>query len=141
MIISIKPMKIYTILMMTVAGLLCSCSKFESEVSIGQYRITYKVATESGTWYGTYLGLTEEFCFCEKPYQPGDWTYTFTSNSIPEKLSISATSELFEDISVLDKPDVTVSIYINGELIAIETNSEADGKSAVSYPSAGSPQL
>ncbi|MCK5207153.1 MAG: hypothetical protein KAQ79_04010 [Cyclobacteriaceae bacterium] len=134
-------MKAYTILTIVMAGLLFSCSKFESEVSLGQYRITYKVATESGDWFGTYLGLYEEICLCEEPYQPGDWAHAFTSSNIPNELSISATSELFDDIRIIDKPDVTVSIYINGELVGIETNSEADGKSVVSYPSASSPLL
>lgn len=114
--------------------LFCSCSKFESEVSLGQYRITYRVVTESGDWFGTYLGLDEEICLCEAPYQPGDWSYTFTSNNIPSKLSISATSELFDDSGIINKPDVTVSIYINGELMNIQTNSIADGKANATYP-------
>lgn len=112
----------------------CSCSNFESEVSLGTYRITYKVNTESGKWHGKYIGLNEEVCLCEKPYQEGEWSYTFTSNSIPSILLIEATSEFFDDAETNDIPDITVSIYINGELNETQTNSIADGRSQATLP-------
>ena len=111
-----------------------SCSKFESEISLGEYRITYNVVTESDNWFGKFIGEEGEVCLCEAPFQPSDWSYTFTTNRIPSKLQIEATSELFDETKMTDFPDITVSIYINGELKDIQTNSIADGKTLATYP-------
>ena len=129
-------MKALVILILIVGGALSSCSKFESEVSLGQHRITYKVSAESGLWYGKYLGRNGEVCLCEAPYQPGEWTHSFATDNIPSDLYIQVTSEFFDDSTLVNKPDVTASIYINGELADIQTNSIADGKVEAKYPSA-----
>lgn len=112
-----------------IAALIFSaCSRFETEISLGEYRITYEVETEYGDWYGSYLGSQGEVCLCEEPFQASEWTHTFSTNEIPQNLFIEVTSEFHEDTTLVDKPDITASIFINGELIDIQTNSIDDGK-------------
>lgn len=118
-----------------------ACSRFETEITLGQYRITYEVETEYGDWYGSYLGSTGEVCICEEPYQAGEWTHTFSTNEIPQNLFIEATSELFEDTTIVNKPDITASIFINGELIDIQTNAIDDGKTRATANGAEIPSL
>ena len=127
-------MKLILNVIIVASLLFSSCSKFDSEVSLGDYRITYQVVTENGEWFGSYIGVDGEVCLCEAPYQNSEWSYIFTTNEIPSKLSLQATSEFFDETRMTDFPDVTVSIYINGDLKDIQTNSIADGKSEASYP-------
>ena len=105
-----------------------SCSRFESEISLGQYRITYEVETEYGDWFGTYLSSSGEVCVCEESYQSSGWTHTFSSNQIPGNIFVEASSEYYEDTTRTDIPDITASIYVNGELIDRRVNYIADGK-------------
>ncbi len=51
---------------------------------------------------------------------------------IAAELSSEVTSEFCNDSTFLDKPDVTVSNYINGDLLKTQTNALADGKTKVS---------
>ena len=116
--------------------LFSSCASFDEELSLGTHRITYIVNTESGTWFGSYIDKHGEVVSLQdRPFQLGEWTYSFVSDEIPGELFIEASSEFYDDDSVEDKPDVTTSIFIDGDLIDIQTNSIADGKTATGNPS------
>jgi len=112
--------------------LLYSCDKVGTEITLGEYRVTYKVGVERGLWYGNYLdGNGKSICVCEEPYQLDGWMHSHATKNLPDELSITVTSEYYADSSVVDKPDVTASIYLNGELLKTQTNSIADGKTKI----------
>ena len=91
--------------------------------------------TESGDWFGSYINSQGELIYLdEESYQLSEWTYSFSVNEIPGELSIEATSELFNDSTVVNKPDITTSIFIDGELVVSKTNHLDDGKSIAEYP-------
>lgn len=122
-------MKTYRISISLIALLFFSCSAFEEELTLGEHRIVYKVNTESGDWFGSYIDKNgETICLHEEPFQHGEWTHSFVTNTVPKELSIEASSELFSDSTIVNKPDVTASLYIDGELVETQTNSIADGK-------------
>lgn len=109
-----------------------SCTSPDEEITLGKYRITYKAQVESGLWYGNYTDIDgNEICVCDEPYQPDGWLHSFAANQIPPNLSFQVISEFFEDSLVVDKPDVTASIFVNGELLKSSTNSQGDGKTKV----------
>jgi hypothetical protein len=120
--------------MMIIFGIVAmfSCTSPDEEITLGKYRITYKAQLESGLWYGNYTDADgNEICVCDEPYQPDDWLHSFTTNEIPDNLTFEVISEFFEDSLVVDKPDVTASIFVNGELLKSLTNSQGDGKTKV----------
>ena len=119
--------------MFILAALLFSCSAPDEEITLGKYRITYKADVESGRWLGSYINSEGELiCLCEAPYQLDGWLHRFTTNEIPAQLTFEVESEFYTDSTFVDKPDVTASIYINGELVETQTNALADGKTRVS---------
>jgi len=110
-----------------------SCTSPDSEITLGRYRVTYKASVESGQWFGNYTDRNgSSICVCIEPYQSDGWLHSFTTNEIPAELSFEVTSEFYPDSTVVDKPDVTASIYINGELLKTQTNSLSDGRTKVS---------
>ena len=121
-----------SIVISVVTGLY-SCTSPDEDLTLGKYRITYKAQVENGLWYGSYTDADEaSICICEKPYQPDGWLHSFATNEIPAELTFEVTSEFFTDSTLVDKPDVTASIYLNGELLKTQTNALADGKTKVS---------
>lgn len=114
------------LIILILAGFFYSCDKTETEISLGEYRLTYKVGVESGLWYGNYLdGNGKSICVCEEPYLLDGWMHSFATGNLPDELSITVTSEFYADSSVVDKPEVSASIFLNGELLA---SSSANGK-------------
>lgn len=100
-------------------ALLYSCDQPDTEITFGEYRVTYKVNVERGLWFGNFIdGNGKSICVCEEPYQPDGWMHSYAMQDFPSELSITATSEYYADSSVVDKPDVTASIFLNGELLA-----------------------
>ncbi len=128
-------MKTYRISMSFSMIILFSFSSCEEELSLGEHRFTYQVITESGDWFGSYINSHGELIYLnEEPYQLSEWTYSFSVNEIPSELFIEATSELFNDSTVVNKPDITTSIFIDGELVVSQTNHLDDGKTVTAYP-------
>ena len=112
---------------------LISCSDLSSEITVGEYRITYQANVERGLWYGSYTDAQgKSICVCETPYQPDGWMHSFATSELPSELSFVVTSEFYADSTVVDKPDVTGAIFLNGELLISQTNLIGDGKTKVS---------
>lgn len=127
-----------TICMLAVG--MISCSEFTSEITLGEYRITYRANVERGLWYGSYTDRQgNSICVCEEPYLSDGWMHSFATSELPSELSFVVTSEFYADSTVIDKPDVTGAIFLNGELLASQTNLIGDGKTkvSVSFPSDG----
>ena len=124
-------MKNIQLMVVLVTGLI-SCTTQDDEITLGKYRITYKANVESGLWFGSYTDSAgNSVCLCEQPYQPDGWLHSFATNEIPQELMFEVESEFYVDSTIVDKPDVTASIYINGELMKTRTNTLADGKTRV----------
>jgi hypothetical protein len=114
-----------------VTGLI-SCTTQDDEITLGKYRITYKANVESGLWFGSYTDSAgNSVCLCEQPYQLDGWLHSFATSEIPQELMFEVESEFYVDSTIVDKPDVTASIYINGELMKTRINALADGKTRV----------
>jgi len=131
-------MKIFEIKIIPIFQLLAgcfvflSCSSPDEEITVGKYRITYKAEVEDGLWFGSYKDADgNDICVCDEPYQQDGWIHSFATNDLPMNLIFEVTSEFYEDSLVIDKPDVTASIFINGELQETLTNSMADGRTRV----------
>ncbi len=110
-----------------------SCSSIDSELTLGEYRVTYEATVEKGLWYGNYTdGQGNSICVCEEPFQPDGWMHSFATSELPDELTFVVTSQFYADSTIIDKPDVSASIYMNGKLLKSETNAVADGKTKVS---------
>jgi hypothetical protein len=124
-------------LIISMCMIMCfSCSNFEEELSLGEHKVTYMVLTESGDWFGQYIDKRGDTVrLHEEPFQHGEWTHSFVTHTLPDILFIEASSEQFPDSTILDKPDITASLYVDGELIETKTNSIMDGKTEASNTS------
>jgi hypothetical protein len=112
---------------------LISCSDLSSEITLGEYRVTYRANVERGLWYGSYTDAQgNSICVCEAPLLPDGWMHSFATSELPTELSFVVTSEFYADSTVVDKPDVTGAIFLNGQLLISQTNLIGDGKTKVS---------
>lgn len=103
-------------------------------------KVMYEVITSNNeNWHGEYINENnEKLCLCNSEvFSPGDllfqasgWTYEFdVSSDSPFVLHIDAASISNDLVDV----DVTTNIYVNGELVATDTNRWADGATSSDF--------
>ncbi len=96
------------------------------------YQITYEVFSEVPNWYGEYTDKDgTKVCNCSTPLLSTDWTYSFRV-SPPFEAHIDATIGEGES-DTPDSPAITTNIYVNGELVASNTDNWAKGVASADY--------
>lgn len=96
------------------------------------HQITYEVLSDSPVWYGEYTDQSKaRVCNCTPPLLATDWTYSFRV-SAPFEAHIDATVGVGET----DKPDtpsITTNIYVDGKLVASNTDNWVKGVASSDY--------
>lgn len=102
--------------------ILSSCTKEEPQLPVIIPEVTYEVVTSSGNWFGEWRDANGKLTGSDvkSSYESG-WVRTFTPNALPFELNCRASTSVFT-VNPSGAPDVTVNLYIDGKLVASETN-------------------
>ena len=96
------------------------------------HQITYEVLSASPLWYGEYIDETNtKVCNCTPPLLETDWTYSFRV-SAPFEAHIDATVGEGET-DTPDTPSITTNIYVDGKLVASNTDNWVKGVASADY--------
>ena len=132
-------MKNLNLLILAIAVFLISCKKEETPAPPrpDDFLVTYEVITTSGTWFGEYYKYNGERGYTSDPGSPfvamqSPWKYNFKPASIPMEIYCHATTTCICS-GTPTSPDVTVNLYVNGKLVATETNNWAKGVTSAIY--------
>jgi hypothetical protein len=135
-------MKNFSLLIFATVAFLVSCKKDEvpTPPRPDEVLVTYEVITSSGTWFGEYYKYNGERGYTSPPGSPGDpfvptpspWRYSFKPASRPMYIYCHGTSTCICS-GTPTSPDVTVNLYVDGRIVASETNNWAKGVTSALY--------
>ncbi len=131
-------MRTLTISILSLVTLFFSCKKeLDAPPRPNESLITYEVITSSGTWFGEYFNEKQERLYTSPPAgvfvpQPSGWKFNFRPAFKPIQLYCHATSTCI-CTGTPTSPDVTVNIYVDGNLMATQKNNWAKGVTSVVY--------
>lgn len=131
-------MKTLVLLILALGSLFFSCTReHQAPPRPDMNNITYEVITSSGTWFGEYFNEKQERLYTSPPggvfvAQASGWKFNFRPTFKPIQLYCHATSTCICS-GTATSPDVRVNIYVDGNLVATNTNNWAKGVTSVVY--------
>jgi len=98
---------------------------------------TYEVIISSGTWVGEYFNAKGERIVTNDAngapiFMPNGWKMSFRPEKLPFELFVNANAATGL-VGSPASPDVTVNLYVDGVLVASETNKYAKGVTTADY--------
>jgi hypothetical protein len=103
----------------------------QQRIANDEINVTYEVTTATGKWFGEYFDATGARIQTSPLEQSSGWKYSFKVSKRPLDLMMHATSSCLCENT--PRPDVTVKVYINDQLVKTETNNWAKGVTTAVY--------
>ncbi len=110
------------------------CKTATSDDPVKTYSVKYEVITgDQGKWFGEYINeVNTKVCLCTADQlKSNGWVYQFSITKKPFVLHIDATTE--KNFGNPGAADVTSNIYVDGKLVASNTNKWAPGVTSADY--------
>ena len=116
--------------------LMVACKKDSPSSASRDVTLTYEVITTSGTWFGEYNDQSGTRINTkpteQAPVLQSGWKFNFKPQSHPFEMFINASSTCI-CMGTPTSPDVTINLYVDGNLVKTATNNWTKGQAAISY--------